>query len=102
MHELDAIIQDEAFYVPFWQAPFARFVYWDNIGWPEYYVHLRFEQFTDYQLYWIDEERDARLRQAMQDDEAYGEDPVIDVDPYGVKARMDAMISKVGSERPGL
>ena len=34
MHELDAIVQDEAFYVPFWRAPFIRFLYWDYVSFP--------------------------------------------------------------------
>ncbi|MGD8394515.1 MAG: extracellular solute-binding protein [Candidatus Eiseniibacteriota bacterium] len=93
MHELDAIIQDEAFYVPFWQAPFMRFLYWDHVRFPETFFPKRIQQLTDWHVYWIDSERQARLETAIQKGTDLGEDPVIDVDPWGVKDRLEAMMS---------
>jgi ABC-type transport system substrate-binding protein len=90
LHELDAIIHDEAFYVPFWDAPFIRFVYWDHMRWPEYFMPKRTEQFTDWQVFWIDEARQQKLEAAMKAGEAWPEDTVIDVDPYGIQSGMDA------------
>jgi microcin C transport system substrate-binding protein len=89
MHELDAIISDEAFYVPFWDAPFIRFIYWDHVRWPEYFMPKRTEQFTDWQVFWVDEGQQKKLENAMKTGEAWPEDTVIDVDPYGIQSGMD-------------
>jgi microcin C transport system substrate-binding protein len=98
MHELDAIIQDEAFYVPFWQAPFMRFVYWDHVQFPEFFFPKRTEQMTDYQVWWIDTEREAALKEAMAEDRPLGEDTVVDVDPYEVKDRIEAALNAAAGQ----
>lgn len=98
MHELDAIIQDEAFYVPFWHAPFMRFVYWDHVQFPEFFFPKRTEQMTDYQVWWIDTEREAALKQAMAEDRSLGEDTVVDVDPYEVKDRIEAALNAAAGQ----
>jgi len=92
MYELDAIIQDEAFYVPFWQAPFIRFLYTDAIVFPEFLFPKRTEQLTDWQVFWIDEQRAERLEKAMAADQSLGEDTAVDVDPYLVKDRIEAAL----------
>lgn len=89
MHELDAVLQDEAFYVPFWDAPYIRLAYYDYVGWPESYLPRRTEQVNDYMVQWIDTEKKARLDAARAAGEALPLDPVFDVDPWGVKARLD-------------
>lgn len=88
MHELDAIIQDEAFYVPFWYAPFIRLLYWDYVQWPETFLPKRIEQLTDWWVYWIDTKKEAALKEAMKNNRAYPEDTIIDVDPYGIQERI--------------
>ncbi len=88
MHEIDAIIQDEAFYVPFWQAPFVRMVYWDHVEWPKGFLPRRFEQITDWQVMSIDVEKEQALKAAMKAGKAYTRDEVVDVDGWGVKAKM--------------
>ncbi|MBT3346705.1 MAG: ABC transporter substrate-binding protein [Gemmatimonadetes bacterium] len=92
MHELDTIIQDEAFYVPFWQAPFLRFLYWDSVRWPEWFLPKRTQQITDWQVYWIDPAREAALEEAMDAGRSLGEDTEVDVDPYLVKDRIEAAL----------
>ncbi|HJP29800.1 MAG TPA: extracellular solute-binding protein [Candidatus Latescibacteria bacterium] len=92
MHELDAIIQDEAFYAPFWQAPFMRFLYWDGLVFPDSFFPKRTQGMTDWQVFWIDEDREARLQEAMAADRSLGEDTVVDVDPYKVKDRIEAAL----------
>jgi microcin C transport system substrate-binding protein len=89
MHELDAIIQDAAFYVPFWQAPFVRFVYWDYLKFPEFFFPKRFEQITDWQVFWIDPDAQAQLAQAMKTGKSLTPDTVVDEDPYHVKLAME-------------
>lgn len=97
MFELDAILQDEAFYIPFWSSPFIRFVYWDKVQWPEFYMPKRTEQYLDWMTFWIDEEREARLKEAMSSGASIGEDTEVDVDPYGVKANLDAKTGRSNS-----
>lgn len=93
MHELDAIIQDEAFYVPFFHGPFLRFLYWDHVQFPDFFYPKRTDQqITDWQVWWIDEEREARLKEAMANGTSLGEDTVVDVDPYNVKDRIEAAL----------
>lgn len=99
MHELDAIIQDEAFYLPFWQAPFMRFLYRDSLVFPETYFPKRTQGMTDWQVFWIDEDRAARLEEAMAADRSLGEDTVVDVDPYRVKDRIEAALRAAAERR---
>jgi len=97
MRELDAIVQDEAFYVPFWQAPFIRFAHWDNVVFPSFYFPKRTQGMTDWQVYWIDGEREAALETAMAEGQSLGEDTVVDVDPYQVKDRIEAALRAAAS-----
>lgn len=90
MAELDSIIQDEAFYIPFWRGPFIRFLYWDYLRWPSFYMPKRTEQLLDWQVFWIDAQRQARLEEAMKNGTSLGEDTEVDADPYGVKARLES------------
>ena len=98
MHELDAIIQDEAFYVPFWQAPFMRFLYTDAIVFPEFFFPKRTQGMTDWQVFWIDDDRATRLAEAMAAERSLGEDTQVDVDPYRVKDRIEAAL-RAAAER---
>lgn len=96
MHELDAIVQDEAFYVPFWQAPFMRFLYWDYVSFPSFYFPKRIQQMTDWQVFWIDEDKKRALADAMAAGRSLGMDAVVDVDPYKVKDRLEAAMKAAG------
>lgn len=91
MVKLDSIIQDEAFYIPFWNAPYVRFVYWDQLSWPKFYLPKRTQSpFTDWQVFWIDPAKEKQLKEAKAAGKALAKDDVVDVDPWGIKARMDA------------
>lgn len=98
MYELDAIIQDEAFYVPFWQAPFMRFLYTDAIVFPGFFFPKRTQGMTDWQVFWIDEDRATRLAEAMAAERSLGQDTQVDVDPYLVKDRIEAAL-RAAAER---
>ena len=80
-------MHEEAFYIPFWMAPYLRLAYWDYLQFPEFYLPRRTEQLMDYMVYWIDPEKKAALERAMQAGEAYPVDPEIDKDFYGIRAR---------------
>jgi microcin C transport system substrate-binding protein len=92
MHELDRILQDEAFYVPFWFGPYIRFIYWDHVQWPADFIPKRTQQLTDFMVFWIDTEREAKLKDAMDNGTSLGEDAVVDVDPHGVRARIEGAL----------
>ena len=86
-YRIDEIVHDEAFYIPFWAAPYVRIAYWDYVQFPEFYLPKRTEQLTDYMVYWIDPEKRAALERAMSAGEAYPVDEELDKDFYGVRQR---------------
>jgi microcin C transport system substrate-binding protein len=85
MHQVDRIVHDEAFYIPFWTAPYIRIAYWDYMRFPEFYLPKRSEQLTDYLVSWIDPQRQAALKQAMQNNTPFPVDTQIDKDFYKVR-----------------
>ena len=46
--------------------------------------------YTEYPVWWIDPERAERLDAAIARDEAFAEDTNVDVDPYGIRSRLEA------------
>jgi ABC-type transport system substrate-binding protein len=87
MHRIDEIVHDEAFYIPFWTAPFIRVVYWDHVRFPDNWIPPRTEQLIDHMVTWIDPARRAALEQAMRDDRALPDQGPLDKDPYGLRAK---------------
>ncbi|MSR23174.1 MAG: ABC transporter substrate-binding protein [Gemmatimonadetes bacterium] len=85
MYRIDDIVQDEAFYIPFWMAPYLRLAYWDYVQFPEFYFPRRTEQSIDYMTYWIDPAKRTELEGAMARGEAFPVDEDIDKDFYGVR-----------------
>jgi microcin C transport system substrate-binding protein len=85
MRRIDEIVHDEAFYVPFWSAPYIRLAYWDYVQFPEFYLPRRTEQLIDYMVYWIDPERRAALEDAMRTGTPLSIDPELDKDYFGVR-----------------
>ncbi len=85
MHALDAIVQDEAFYIPFWTAPYLRFMYWDDMCFPATFFPKRTMQMLDWQVFWVDPARTARLEEAMRAGASLGEDVQVEVDPHTIK-----------------
>jgi microcin C transport system substrate-binding protein len=90
MHRIDEIVHDEAFYIPFWSAPFLRVVHWDYLRFPDTWMPPRTQQITDYLVYWIDPARKAAVEQAMKDDKALPLDTSIDKDPYKLREKAAA------------
>lgn len=90
MQRIDETVHDEAFYIPFWSAPFLRVVHWDYIRFPDTWMPPRTQQLTDYLVYWIDPARKAAVEQAMKDDRALPPDASIDKDPYQLRAKAAA------------
>lgn len=90
MRRIDETVHDEAFYIPFWSAPFLRVVHWDYIRFPDTWMPPRTQQLTDYLVYWIDPARKAAVEQATKDDRALPPDASIDKDPYQLRAKAAA------------
>jgi len=87
MHRIDEIVHDEAFYIPFWMAPYTRLVYWDYVQFPDFFLPKRTEQYMDYMVYWIDTNKQATLPEDMKAGRAYPVDTQIDKDFYGIRQR---------------
>ena len=87
MYKIDQIVHDEAFYVPFWDAPYIRMVYWDYIQFPEFYFPKRTQQYMDWMVYWIDPDKKRALDEAKAANKAYPLDTDIDKDYYGVRKK---------------
>jgi microcin C transport system substrate-binding protein len=94
MHRIDAIVQDEAFYIPLWTTPFLRVAHWDYVRFPDTWLPPRTRQFTDHMVSWIDPERRAAVERAMREGTAMPPDDGIDKDPWGIRAR------RAGSAQP--
>ena len=65
MHRIDEIVHDEAFYIPFWLAPYYRLVHWDYLVFPESYLPRQPDSVIDWMVWWIDPDRRANLERAM-------------------------------------
>jgi len=89
IHKLEEIVHDEAFYIPFWDAPYIRILYWDEVCWPEFFLPKRTQQITDWQVFWIDPGKKTRLEKAMEKGTNLGEDKIVDVDAWGVKKSLE-------------
>ena len=89
MHRIDEIVHEEAFYIPFWDAPYTRLVYWDYVQFPEFYLPRRNQtlNITDWMVYWIDPEKRAALEEAMASGAALPLDDELDKDYYGIRER---------------
>ena len=88
MRRIDQIVHDEAFYIPFWTAPYIRFAYWDYIRFPEFYLPRRTEQYIDWPVFWIDPKRKTALDDAMRTNTPLPVDPELDKDYYGIRKGM--------------
>ena len=94
MWRIDQIVQDEAFYIPFWHgALYKRVVYWDYVQFPEFYLPRRGgdQNFTDWMVYWIDPAKKAALADAMKSGKAYPVDADLDKDYYGIRKRFSVI-----------
>jgi microcin C transport system substrate-binding protein len=67
IRELDGILAENYLYILEWDAPFERIGYWDKFGHPDSY-YSRIGSYRDLQnFWWIDPQKEARLKQAMAD-----------------------------------
>ena len=82
---IEEIIKDEAFYIPFWHAPYVRALYWNNLGHPDDYEPLYASELNDVMTWWFDQDLDEQLQKAIKEKQAIpGVNDVVDVDPHGL------------------
>jgi microcin C transport system substrate-binding protein len=84
MHRIDEIVREEAFYLPFWRAPYTRIAYWAYVRFPDEWLPYRTEQLFDWMVFWIDPKLRARLAEDMRNDKPWPLDKQIDKDHWGV------------------
>jgi len=89
MYRIDEIVYEEAFYLPFWTAPYVRVAHWDYLVFPDFHLPRRASSVTDYMVYWIDPDRRAALEAAMASGTPLPSDGEIDKDFYGLLDRLD-------------
>ncbi len=65
-HRIEEIVKDEAFYIPFWDGPYVRMLFWNNLGYTDQMEPLYSSVFNDYQTYWYDSEQDKLLQTAKK------------------------------------
>ena len=87
MWKIDQIVHDDAFVIPFWDAPYIRIAYWDYIQFPEFYLPKRTQALTEWMVYWIDPQKKAALEEAKRTNKAYPLDENMDKDFYKVRER---------------
>jgi len=88
MHRIDQIVHDEGLYIPFWDAPYHRLVYWDYVQFPEFYLPKRTDQYLNWLVFWIDPAKKAALDEAMRANKPFPIDPETDKDPYDVRKNL--------------
>jgi microcin C transport system substrate-binding protein len=98
VHRIDQIVHDEAFYIPFWAAPYIRLAYWDYVQFPEFYLPRQTEQITDFMVYWIDPARKDAMEKARAANQPLPPDPQMDKDFYNVRARFGQSSTGTGGE----
>ncbi|HPE02851.1 MAG TPA: extracellular solute-binding protein [Burkholderiaceae bacterium] len=84
MQRIDAIVRDEAFYLPFWRAPYTRVAYWAYVRFPDEWLPLRTEQLFDWMVFWIDPQLRAQLAEDMRNNKPWPLDKQLDKDHWGV------------------
>ena len=88
MWKIDQIVHDEAFYIPFWDAPYIRLVYWDYVQFPEFYLPRRTQHASP--IGWSIgsiRTRRRRWRRPSAPTRRYPLDQTIDKDFYNVKQK---------------
>ena len=67
IRELDGILAKEHHYILTWQEPFQRMAFWNKFGHPENYLTRLGDYREPPTLWWIDAQKEQRLRRAMTD-----------------------------------
>ena len=67
VREIDGILANSYHYVLFWDAPFARILYWNKFGTPLGYLARTGDFYSAHPMWWFDADKDAKLKAALRD-----------------------------------
>ncbi|MGA7792271.1 MAG: extracellular solute-binding protein [Candidatus Acidiferrales bacterium] len=67
IREIDGIVANSYNYVLHWTAPFTRIAFWNKFGAPPGYLTRTGDTYTAHQLWWVDPDKDAKLKRALGD-----------------------------------
>jgi microcin C transport system substrate-binding protein len=67
IREIDGILANDYQYVLTWDAPYVRIAYWNRFGTPPGYLSRTGDQYAVQQMWWIDPEKDGKLKEALRD-----------------------------------
>jgi microcin C transport system substrate-binding protein len=67
IREIDGIVANSYNYVLHWTAPFTRIAFWNKFGTPPGYLTRTGDTYTAHQLWWLDPDKDAKLKRALGD-----------------------------------
>ena len=66
LQELDGLVYQEYPYVLGWYGPFSRVLYWNRFGMPESYFSKTGDYDDILSMWWYDQEKEQRLKEAMK------------------------------------
>ncbi len=85
MWEIDQIIKEHAFYIPFWTGSFTRVLFWNNLGHIDDYEPLYSSSFNGDWTWWFDKEKDKALKKIKKSKkEIAGVNKTVDLDPHNL------------------
>jgi microcin C transport system substrate-binding protein len=67
IREIDGILANSYNYALHWTAPFTRIAFWNKFGTPSGYLTRTGDAYTAHQLWWVDPDKDAKLKRALGD-----------------------------------
>ena len=65
--EIDGIVANSYNYILHWTAPFTRIAYWNKFGTPPGYLTRTGDSYTAHAMWWVDPDKDAKLKNALRD-----------------------------------
>ncbi|MBM79186.1 MAG: hypothetical protein CMJ78_01170, partial [Planctomycetaceae bacterium] len=88
IQEVDKIVTDEHPYVLWWYQPCQRVMYWNKFGVPEYGFRRVADYDDFYTTWWIDPDKEAKLKDARKNDQKL-EVPPIEIHYWEEKAKAE-------------
>ncbi len=67
IREIDGILANSYNYALHWTAPFTRIAFWNKFGAPPGYLTRTGDTYTAHILWWVDPDKDAKLKRALGD-----------------------------------
>jgi microcin C transport system substrate-binding protein len=75
VRQMDALIYAEIPYVLLWNINYTRLLYWNKFGTPDTVLDKYGDEIAVLQYFWVDEDSEADLTDAMENGDALGRKP---------------------------